>query len=485
MAQKIDSTMLRPDQEPASETRKRKRAFIFIDLDLTIRHFVLSGAFEELGKHFDITYVFHQSPGDEKKGIHNDIAGLDLPDATTFEVTRARMGSWDRLFVATVLNQLWGKEGYRPRRELFADMIGFYRVLPYDFLALPFVFPLFKWWHARRNGVLAPLRDFLARERPNIVLHPTILTGYFVNELGPITNELRIPYIALMNSWDNPASKAVTTTHPDKLVVWGPQTRHHAIEYLGMDPDDVLSFGAAQFQIYRKPLAESDAELRAAFGVPDDGHPIVIYGGTSKGGDESRHLAVLNEAIERGDVPPCHVLYRPHPWRGPLVAGERSFYDLNLRHVVMDPHLDAHYRRATQHGKNVLELADYDVTRKLIRIAAGLVAAPTTLMLEFVMAGKPIVNFLPREDTDRKIGLISVLATRMPHFRTFFDSPGITQCFSESSLSSAVNRLLCDAGDSNVSSALKSHAANYIDMSDPPYGDRLLGLALQMTNAKV
>jgi hypothetical protein len=37
-----------------------------------------------------------------------------------------------------------------------------------------------------------------------------------------------------MNSWDNPSSKAFIVGTPDRLFVWGEQTKQHAVRYLQM-----------------------------------------------------------------------------------------------------------------------------------------------------------------------------------------------------------------------------------------------------------
>lgn len=302
----------------------RKKALVFIDHDLIIRHFIKSGAFHELEKSFDVTYIFNIDESTEKKWVFTDIDSLGLQRVLRTGITRARMGSWHKLFAASVLRNQRGTENYHPRKQLMAAISGRLHTEYYAFLSMPGIFPLFRWRFLSQQGMCQPLVDLIREEAPDVVIHPTVLAGYFVNELPFICKAMSVPLVMLMNSWDNPSAKALGTSRPDKLVVWGEQTRQHAIKYMRMPEADVLVFGAAQFQVYREPVKETDAELRAMFRVPED-VPIILYGGASKGVHESKYLKLLDEVIETGVVPRCHVIYRPHPWRGELGEGKAAF----------------------------------------------------------------------------------------------------------------------------------------------------------------
>ena len=72
----------------------------------------------------------------------------------------------------------------------------------------------------------------IMNKKTDLIIHPSILQGYFVNELLRfyISNKQSIPLIFLMNSWDNPSSKVLRTGKPSKLVVWGQQSKNHAVE---------------------------------------------------------------------------------------------------------------------------------------------------------------------------------------------------------------------------------------------------------------
>jgi hypothetical protein len=324
------------------------------------------------------------------------------------------------------------------------------------------------------------LRELLAHERPDIVIHPSVLSGFFINELTQICPALAIPLVLLMNSWDNPSTKSMNTGMPDRLVVWGPQTRDHAIEYMKMPPDRVLEFGAAQFDVYRQPIRESEAELRQMFQVPAD-RPVFLYAGVSKSVNETAHLVALDEAIAAGRIPPSHIIYRPHPWRGQLVEGEKSFFDVPFGHVTMDPSMAEFYRRIVIEPQRMFELADYRVTARLLRLVCGVISPLSTMLLEAVMHGLPVIMFYSegRGGTARRsIDLGKVL----PHFEEFWGPEGIQIVTEPVELAEAVRTMLGPHQDAGVRARLRRHAERYVVMDGPPYAVRLAALADELTS---
>lgn len=460
----------------------RKKALVFIDHDLIVRHFIKSGVFRELEHSYDVTYIFNVDVSTKKKWLFTDVDELGLRSVLRTGITRARLGSWHKLFSASVLRNQRGTRNYRPRKDLMAEISGRWHTEYYALLSLPGIYPLFRRRFLARQGIHQPLADLIREQKPDIVFHPTILAGYYVNELPFICKAMKIPLVMLMNSWDNPSVKALGTSCPDKLVVWGEQTRRHAIEYMRMPEEDVLPFGAAQFQIYREAVKESGAELRAMFKVPE-GLPILLYGGASKGAHESRYLKLLDDLIETGAIPSCYVIYRPHPWRGELGEGEVSFFDLECRHISMDPSMEPYYRRATTTGQFGIEMADYTITRKLLHLVSAVISPLSTILLEATVLGKPVLMFFPQEDMGMKGGRHTQLALNMVHFADFWGRPGVNVCDSETEFAGKCRLLMEQANDPAIGEELQRHARHFLVMDGPSYGERVRQLADQLTNS--
>ena len=460
----------------------KKKALVFIDHDLIIRHFIHSGAFAELEQRFDVSYVFNEDPDVEpaKRWIHQDPHSLGLRRVLITHVPRKRMGSWFKLYITTVLHNQRGTRNYPGRKLRVIESVGWLRAQRAALYALPGIYQFARRHMLAKQGEYQPLAELLRAERPDIIVQPSILTGYYLNELLLLSCSLNIPFLVLMNSWDNPSQKAAATGSPDKLVVWGEQTRRHAIEYMRMPEADVHAFGAAQFQVYRTPPQESDAELRDLFRVPT-GKPIVLYAGVSKSINETRHLRLLDDAIEAGQIPPCHVLYRPHPWRGRLVEGEQDFFDAGLRHVSMDPFMEPYYRRVTQSRDTAIDMADYLITAKLLRLVSGTISSLSTILLETLMQGKPLISFMPRQDMLTKYGRSAAISQKLAHFHDLWGKAGVIECHEDNDLPGCMRELLSQAAAPESMDKIRATASYFVVMDGPSYGHRVAELAEGMT----
>jgi hypothetical protein len=459
----------------------RKKAFVFIDFDVSIRHFIQSGAFAALEKAYDVTYVFHVDSTTSKTGLYSDWRALGLARALTLEVPRRRMGEWDRLFCITMLRNQRGTANYMPIKIMMAaNARKMWRIRLYEIASLPGIFPLVRRYLLGRLGIHAGILSFLKQHKPDVVLHPTILVGLFINDLVKACEHLGIPCVLLMNSWDNPSSKAVLSAVPDRLVVWGEQTKRHAVEFMNFPAERVACLGAAQFQIYREPVVESDAELRRLFRVPA-GKRIILYAGASKGAHESAYLRLLDDCIENGSVPDCHVIYRPHPWRGSLAKGEVPFFDLGLKHITIDPHLEDYYRRCIADRVSGIEMADYRVTRKLLHLVEAVISPLSTILLETTLLGKPILMYFPRRDLASSSGRHTAIVSRLVHFEEFWGVEGVNVCDEPEAFAAAVTRMMGQVGDPRIRKILLDHAARHVVLDGPAYADRLLSLVNELT----
>ena len=463
---------------------KRKKILIFVDLDMLVRHFIKSGVLNDLEEDFDVKYVFHRDSSSEKKSVYTDPSVLGLKDWCWFDLPRTRGGSWDHLYTPGTLWNLRKSDYFKDRLELAYLTRQPKWVDRYNFLVKSKLYPLYSLVFKACMGVYKPMIDFLDEEKPDLIIHPTILQGMFINDLLLAARQKAIPSLLLMNSWDNPSQKAAVTGFPDKLAVWGRQTYNHARDYMGIPEDRLEILGAAQFDVYRDPVQEDDDLLREMFGVPK-GVPIVLYGGTSKSVIESMHLETLDKAIASGILPECHILYRPHPRRGPLLPGEKSFYDLGLSHVSLDPFMKDYYdsQVLNQTKYSAFDLADYKVTARLMKLIDAVVSPLSTILLEAVMHEKPVQILHPKEVAGDMAKLVSELGPRLVHF-VDLKGDGILVSDTTDQMVAGVAKLLSIKDRQDIKQSLRETAAFFVDMSGPRYGQALRRLAASMTSEK-
>ncbi|MGI8939452.1 MAG: hypothetical protein ACR2JF_14825 [Iamia sp.] len=138
-------------------------------------------------------------------------------------------------------------------------------------------------------------------------------------------------------SFDNPTSRPWIPVTFDRYLVWNANNRQELLRsYPELSPPQVEVTGAPQFDFYANPAwCWSEEEWREALGLSAD-RPVVLFGGgpSVHVPNEPAFLEVLDDAIERGEVPGRPVIvFRRHPMEA------QSTWEPTLarcRHVVSD-----------------------------------------------------------------------------------------------------------------------------------------------------
>lgn len=461
---------------PAPDTRRK--ALIFIDNDIVVRAFIASGAFAEIEQTCDVEYVYAIDPSRDRSSINVNLSDYGLKNVRSCVVPRKRMGHWYFLFGAHALHVNRGTDNYRLVRDFkFVLELGHRNTRILEFLSLPLVYPLFKVLFKAYMGRSREIDALLDEVEPDILIYPTLLTGWFLNDLVPMAKSRNLPLVLCMNSWDNPSSKAVCTGAPTRLVVWGEQSKQESVRYLGLPEDIIECFGAAQFQLYRTPPPQSRAELCDEFDVPAD-RKIILYAGTGESLNETEYLKRLDQAVRDGVLPDCHILYRPHPWRGALQQGETDFFALDWDHVTMDPHMVEYYQREIRNPSRKFFMADYQVTNRLLALSEAVVSARSTLLLEALVNGRPILVLFP-EEIDGQL-----FSSEYVHFKSLISEPEVNSCFQLDSMDDALRTMYEQMRTPGIESRLKGVSEHFAVMTGDSYSVRLSNLVDELAPAE-
>ena len=313
--------------------------------------------------------------------------------------------------------------------------------------------------------------------KPDVLIYPTLLTGWFLNDLVPMAKSRGLPLVLCMNSWDNPSSKAVCTGAPTRLIVWGEQSKQESVRYLGLPEDIIECFGAAQFQLYRTPPPQSRSELRTEFDVPED-KKIILYAGTGESLNETEYLKRLDKAVTDGVLPDCHILYRPHPWRGALQEGEIDFFALDWNNVTMDPHMVEYYQREIGDPSRKFFMADYQITNRLLTLSDAVVSARSTLLLEALVNGRPILVLFP-EEIDGQL-----FSSEYIHFKSLISTPEVNSCFQLNAMDDALRTMYEQMRTPGIQSRLKAVSEHFAVMTGDSYSVRLSNLVDELVPAE-
>lgn len=436
-----------------------------------LRHFVMNGVLPSLEREHDVVFVLPR----EHRRVTVDPKTLPVRRFRTLPVSNDRAWRYRRLYVATVLRKMRRTKDRKPLFRFWRESLGREAFWESWLYSWPITYPYYRRKMLARIGDNGELERLLREEQPDVVVHPTVLEGLFVSDLIEYGRRLSIPTVFLMNSWDNPAIKAMMVGAPDRLVVWGEHSRLLAHERLGIPLERLLSFGAAQFDVYREAPYQDPSEYRRRLGVPA-GQRLLLYAGSSKGLDETSHLMALEAAVETGQLPRCTVLYRPHPWRA-VAKGEQDFFARSWRHVVMAPDMADYYRRLRS-GDDSMYLAAYRETHLTLSAVDAVISPLSTILLEAALHGKPIAAYLPDEDMRTNSALFTMV--KIAHYRLFFERVECLQCQRPQDLVGSCARLLEQAADLALAERLRRQCEFFVAPSRCSYAEQLRVLVEQL-----
>jgi hypothetical protein len=446
---------------------RRMRVAILIEHDILYRHFVQSRVFSKLIEKADVTFVFAAPSNDNKRLTTTlDPAEIGAP-VELLPVEPRRVFYWRRLFQVSQLVWRPGAD-WKQLRARTRYSLGRNASILSTVLGLPVIYPVFHWLtHRRINQLPSKMEQLAARLRPDVLVHPTVFDGYFINDFVLTGRRIGIPTVAIMNSWDNPSSKRSVVGQPDWVLVWGPQTRAHAAKYMGINPDRVISFGAAQFEIYERPARITRDEFCRRHKL-DPSKRLLLYAGSSKGADEFEHLRLIEAAIDRGELQNVGVIYRPHPWGRGGYKGERLL-DYPWRHVAIDLSMRGYLEAVRAGGKKKIFLADYGDTHDILACIDALVSPLSTIILEAALHGKPVLCLM----ATAKGGSLD-LQKRMVHFDDLYNCSAVLMANGENALVPKLNELLAHVGDEAFAADLRAACRHFVADFDKPFSERII-----------
>ncbi len=451
------------------------KILVFIEHDIIIRHFIHSGVFRELIEAHDVKFVFPE-PG--YKRVHTDVSTLEIgAPYKHLTVHQKRLELWKRLFITDALRWRPG-DHFASIRRFRRETIGPKATALLSVLSLPGIFSALKWWTLSKIQQIpyTDLDDLLGEERPDMMIHPSILEGVYINDLVEASQKRNLPLIVVMNSWDNPSTKKAMVGTPDWLLVWGEQTKRHALEFMGIPDERVIRFGAAQFDLYRSPPRVSRQEFCQQHNI-DPEKTILLYAGSSKETDEFHHLQLIDKAVENGQLGNTTVVYRPHPWGGGGKGGERLL-DHPWKNVRIEESMRS-YLEDVRAGKASIHLADYQHTHDVLSSIDALISPLSTIIIEGALHGKPVLCFLPEEEVDARH---FQMTAPLIHFEDMYNMPEFIIAKGQDELLDKTQDLLQRTQAENTAQDLQKACDFFVEPFSTSYGSRLKAFAEEVAS---
>ena len=450
------------------KSKRKLRIGIFIDHDIMIRHFVHSRVFSKLSKKHKVDYIF---PPLGHKRISLDPSNY-IKDSTIYRlpVNPVSRSIWSRRSHVEVMrgNDQYAKDSRRTLRLVTPPKVEFFHRI----LALPIIFEIYKIWTIYKSWKNPNLfmRELIKNNKYDILINPGIPNGVYINDLLKEAKKKNIPFIFIMNSWDNPLSGKIRSGTPDLFLAWGPQTVDFAKRYMKLPEEKVISFGAAQFDIYRKKPKFNRSQFFENNNL-DLSKKIILYAGGSLGTNEYEHLKLLEEEIEKGNYKDVTVLYRPHPWGGGGNQGERIIQE-KWKHIKIENTMKRYMESIKNKGYH-LTFPDYSDTHAVLTYCDCVISPLSTILIEAAIHGKPLMCFLPLEDIEAK-HFQAVYS--LPHFREFQEEKEVVLAKNREELKAKVKIMFKQIEDKSFSKRMKIMSQKYVSKFKTSYSQRILDL---------
>ena len=442
---------------------------IFIDHDIMIRHFIHSRVVKNLMDVHKVDFIF--PPKGHKRVTLNPEKFIKDSAIIRIPVDTKNRTLWGRLIQVMVMRPRFDKESLDLRRT-WRLVTTWKAELLHTFLGLPLIYYMYKksiFFITNRNEI--PLNKLLDKKNYDLLIYPGLPDGLYINDLICESKRLKTPLIYIMNSWDNPSTAPFAAGKPTIFLAWGQQTANHANIYQKIPKKNIINFGAAQFEIYKKRPKINREEFCKIHNI-NPTQKILLYAGGSLGTNEFEHLLLFENAIEKGKFKNLNVVYRPHPWGGGGNAGDQiSSY--KWKYIKFESSMTSYLNSLKKKGYH-LTFPNYSDTHVVLSHVDYVISPLSTILIEAGIHKKPIMCFLPMEDIQAKH---FQTVHNLPHFREFQNADGVVLASNRRELIEKVNLLIKNSNDPSFKQRIYSTCKYFVAIHKDPYSKRILNLA--------
>ncbi len=237
-----------------------------------------------------------------------------------------------------------------------------------------------------------PIKELVATRSPDVVLvSPLVGMGSTESEYIRAAEELGIPTVLPVSSWDNLTNKGVLRDVPTTTIVWNDAQVEEAVRLHKLPRERVIAVGAHSFDHWFGWQPSTTYEQFALARQLSPKRPLLLYLGSSYfiSGDET---AFIREWLSRVRAHPrlaeAAVILRPHPQNG---VGWDTLEDEPGRTVVSP--------RVPTAPTDDEKRADYFDT---LSYAHAIVGINTTALIEAAILHRPVFTLISEHFTTQE-----------------------------------------------------------------------------------
>ncbi len=229
--------------------------------------------------------------------------------------------------------------------------------------------------------------ELFARLKPDLVFNASHIHGAAGELPLRVAQRMGIATAGFIFSWDNLTSRSRIFVPYDYYLVWHDFMKQQLLGiYPKVRPESVFVTGTPQFDFHFKPeFLLSREELCRRIGV-DPARPFVLYtsGIWNHFYEEHRHVELVIKLLRELPIQPKPQLVVRNYAKG-TAEGLKQMAAQNYPDVVFPPVLWSERWLMPQHE-------DLYIYTSLVHYAALSINAASTVTLEFLLKGKPVIN---------------------------------------------------------------------------------------------
>ena len=142
----------------------------------------------------------------------------------------------------------------------------------------------------------------------------------------------------------------------------------------------------------------------------------------------------------------------------------------------MDPHMESYYREEIKKPTRKVFMIDYKISNRLLTLVDGLISPLSTMLVEAITLGKPVLVFFPNEYKGK------IFSTDEIHFSEFIKIKDVVNVFKFDDFHIGLKKLYKNIGNQTVSKNLKEESKFFHILDKKSYSHKLNKLVLEVFN---
>jgi hypothetical protein len=308
------------------------------------------------------------------------------------------------------------------------------QILYYTLHSFSFCKKVVRWFYQKYASTNS-MQNIFATYNPELVFATDIFNFDDVKLLNE-AKQCGIRTVGMVRSWDNPTTRGVLLSIPDKVLCWNEIIKEELVDFHGVKVDMITVTGIPHHDKIDTPPAIEREEFLESMGLNPNKKTIFIApGGKMQYIHDGEILRLLQRLKDVGRfVYPIQFLVRQQPGDLMVLDGFDSRSDSDF--VIHEPGQSLSGRKK----ENEISKKDDDSLINSIRYSDIILTLVSSVILDATFYDKPGIIFLfdPKKglpDTPRKF-------VRYKHMKRLFDSELLTVSRSEQEFVEQVNAYL-------------------------------------------